>query len=222
MKIPYRIVGTLLASATVVALAAGPAMADASSWKVYNYNPSGQALAPVAPSSVSGNTVSFNFTANTYTALLATSDNSLTGDLTGKTLTATVSWTGVTGTFQEQNGGGCIPDSQYVRLYFATPGFAYTHYWWSNPVHVDLVGPGGGPTTMSVSLTATDSTRASQWSDWNGQLANSSAAVNAAFNAAVAKVSTVGLSFGGGCFFENGVTTSDGSGTFTSVFGETP
>jgi hypothetical protein len=37
-------------------------------------------------------------------------------------------------------------------------------------------------------------------------------------DAAVAKVKTVGLSFGGGCFFENGVTTSDSSGTFTSTF----
>ena len=36
-----------------------------------------------------------------------------------------------------------------------------------------------------------------------------------------ADVQTVGLSFGGGCFFENGVTTSDGGGTFTSTFTET-
>ncbi len=109
-----------------------------------------------------------------------------------------------------------------MRLYFATPGFAYTHYWWSNPIHVDLTGTSGGPTTMSVPLTATDSSGASQWSDWNGQVANSSSDVTAAFNAAVAKVNTVGLSFGGGCFFENGVTTSDRSGTFTSTFSETP
>jgi hypothetical protein len=221
MKIRYRVIGALVASATVAVLAAGPAMADASSWKVYNYNPSGQALAPVAPSSVSGNTVSINFIANTYTALVATSDNSVTGDLTGKTLNATVSWTGVTGAFQEQNGGGCTPDNQYVRLYFATPGFAFTHFWWSNPVHVNLTGFSGSM-PMSVPLTAADSNGASQWSDWNGQLANSSPAVTAAFKAAVAKVSTVGVSFGGGCFFENGVTTSDGSGSFTSVFSETP
>jgi hypothetical protein len=61
-----------------------------------------------------------------------------------------------------------------------------------------------------------------QWSDWNGQVGNSSPDVTAGFNAAVAKVSTVGISFGGGCFFENGVTTSDGSGAFTSAFSETP
>jgi hypothetical protein len=215
MRVPYRIAGALLASGMLVALASAvPAMAGPSSWKVFNYNPSGQALAPVTPASVTGNTVSFNFSANTYTALLATSDNSLTGDLTGKTLNANVSWTGVTGTFQEQNGGGCTPDAQYVRLYFASPGFAFTHFWWSNPIHVDFTGTSGGG-TMTVSLGDL-----SQWSDWNGKVADSSPDVTAGFNAAVAKVSTVGMSFGGGCFFENGVTTSDGSGSFTSTFSE--
>jgi len=28
-------------------------------------------------------------------------------------------------------------------------------------------------------------------------------------------VTVIGMSFGGGCFFENGVGTTDGSGTFT-------
>ena len=46
--------------------------------------------------------------------------------------------------------------------------------------------------------------------------------VTAAFNTAVTKVHSVGLSFGGGCFFENGVTTSDGSGTIKSSFSESP
>jgi hypothetical protein len=51
----------------------------------------------------------------------------------------------------------------------------------------------------------------SQWSDWNGQ---NGLSVPVAFNAAVAKVNQIGVSFGGGCFFENGVTTSNGTGTF--------
>jgi hypothetical protein len=216
MKIRYRVAGVLLAAGMLAGLAAAPAMADASSWKVYNYNPSGRALAPVAPSSVSGNMVTFSFGADTYTALVATSDKSLTGNLTNGTLTDTVSWSGVAGTFQEQNGGGCLPDNQSVRLYFASPGFAFTNFWWSNPVHVDLTGT-SGIGTMTVSLADPG-----QWSDWNGQVGNSSPDVTAGFFAAVAKVSTVGISFGGGCFFENGVTTSDGSGTFTSAFSETP
>ena len=51
-----------------------------------------------------------------------------------------------------------------------------------------------------------------QWSDWNGQPSASNAAD---FIAAAGNVTTVGLSFGGGCFFENGVGTTDGSGSFT-------
>ena len=36
----------------------------------------------------------------------------------------------------------------------------------------------------------------------------------AGYQAAVANVTAVGLSFGGGCFFENGIGTTDGSGSF--------
>jgi hypothetical protein len=210
MKIPYRVAGALLASVTLAVLAAAPALADSSSWKVYDYNPSGQALAPSAPSSVAGNNVTFDFSAN-YTALLTSSDKSLTGDLTGKTLTDTVSWTDPAGMFKDQNNGGCTPDNQTVRFYFASPGFAFTHFWWSNPASVTLAGA-TATATITVPLDTTG------WSDFNGQPATS---VPAAFSAAVAKVSTVGLSFGGGCFFENGVTTTDGLGSFTSDFSET-
>jgi hypothetical protein len=60
------------------------------------------------------------------------------------------------------------------------------------------------------------------WSDWNGKFNDDSPEVMAAFQVAIQNVQTVGLSFGGGCFFENGVTTSDGSGTFNSTFTEMP
>jgi len=59
-------------------------------------------------------------------------------------------------------------------------------------------------------VTEMDSAQA--WSDWNGQ---PSATNSGAFDTAAASVTEVGLSFGGGCYFENGVGTSDGSGTFT-------
>lgn len=50
------------------------------------------------------------------------------------------------------------------------------------------------------------------WSDWDG---HSGTAEPAGFAAAVSSVTAIGLSFGGGCFFENGIGTTDGSGTFT-------
>jgi hypothetical protein len=52
------------------------------------------------------------------------------------------------------------------------------------------------------------------WSDFFGHFGNEPA-FSAGFTAAVSNVTTIGLSFGGGCFFENGVGTTDGSGTFT-------
>ncbi len=223
----------LMASAIAIPLAGSithshAASGQRTSWTVYDYNPSGNALAPrVAassqPATQTGNTVSFPFKLNTYTALLTTTDPSLTGDLTGKTLSDTVNVTGVTGTFQDQNNGGCTPDNQSVRFKFTSPSAAgpsgttgpgsagfYTQFWWSNPVSVSLTG-NLGPVTITAALTP------DQWSDWNGKPGTDNPE---AFSEAIAKVQTIGLSFGGGCFFENGVTTSDGSGIFSSTFSE--
>ncbi len=59
----------------------------------------------------------------------------------------------------------------------------------------------------------------SLWSDWNGQN-GANPLVTEAFLEATRHVQTVGLSFGGGCFFENGVTTSNNAETFSSTFSE--
>ena len=196
----------VISIAAIAALVTVPSFAGAASpstWKVYNYNSSGQSLSPTPATSTAASNATFNFQQNVYTAQLLTSAKELTGNLTGGTVNATLTVSGVNGTFVDQNGGGCTPDSQTVRLFFSTPGFAYTNFWWSNPIAMTLTG--NGTATLTVPLTP------SQWSDWNGQ---NGASVTAAFNAAVAKVSQIGLSFGGGCFFENGVTTTDGSGTF--------
>jgi hypothetical protein len=217
------LVGLLVAATATIGFGS-VAFASTGAWTEFVYNSSGNALKGVAVSTI-GDTTTFKFAPNVYTALLTTSDKSLTGDLTGRTLSATVSVTGMNPatTFLEQNGGGCTPDSQYVRLYFNSGGTGaggqrgfYTTFWWSNPVHVNLVNDGFGnvaPSTMNVTVDPT------QWSDWNGTPGST---VPDAFNTAATKVLSVGLSFGGGCFFENGVTTSDGSGAFSSTFSETP
>ena len=209
-----------------------PAATPPASWTVYDYNPSGQAIAPRVsaasmPATNDGTTVSFPFKLNTYTALLTTTDPSLTGDLSMKSLNVTVSVSGGGGTFQDQHNGGCTPDTKSVRFYFASPkasgttgtgttGF-YTQFWWSNPMSVPLVTDSQGAMTISQPVNAMH-----MWSDWNGKKATDSPAVTEKFVIAIHNVQAVGLSFGGGCFFENGVTTSDGSGTFNSTFTETP
>jgi hypothetical protein len=214
------LVGILMAATATIGFGSA-ASASTSAWTEFIYNSSGNALKGVALPDSSGGNASFNFAPGVFTALLTTSDKSLTGDLSGKTLTATVTVTGVTGSFVDQNNGGCLPDNQSVRLYFNSGGTGeggqrgfYTTFWWSNPMSVQLVNDGSGSLSGTMSVTLSDP---SLWSDWNGQ---NGSTVADAFNTAATKVLSVGLSFGGGCFFENGVTVDSGSGTFSSEFTE--
>ena len=104
----------------------------------------------------------------------------------------------------------CGGTTAYVRYFFETSnagGFNETHYWWSNPVST-AVSANETVALPSVALTGAN------WSDFYGYFGNDPA-YSAGFNAAVTNVTDIGLSFGGGCFFENGVGTSDGSGAFT-------
>src|SRR6266699_4967674 len=101
------------------------------------------------PASTMGATTTFQFTTGIYTALLTTTDPSLTGDLSTKTLTDMISVSGNATSFMTQhNGGDCVSNvPAAVRFYFVSPsasgpstgtppaGF-YTQFWWSNPVNM--------------------------------------------------------------------------------------
>ena len=228
-----RIFLALLASLCLPPLATISAFGDSGSspWTVFDYNPSGRALAPRVsagsmPATTTGATTIFQLLPGTFTALLVTNDRSMTGDLSGKTLVDTVTWSG-TGSFTEQNGGGCLPDNQFVRFKITAPSAAgpsvgsppagfYTQFWWSNPVHVNVAGNTGSGT---ISVPLNWPAAAHQWSDWNGKGNADSLELTEAFIEATQNVRLVGLSFGGGCFFENGLTTAR-QGTFTSTFSE--
>jgi hypothetical protein len=221
---------SLTAATSLTVFGEPPGAGASSGWTVYDYNPSGRALAPresagsMPAMTDSSGTTSFAFLANTFTALLTTRDGALTGDLSSKTLTDTVSVAGSAAGFQAQNGDGCVYPAN-VRFYFTAPsasgssvgkppaGF-YTRFWWSNPANVPLLT--GSQPPASISAIMNDP---SEWSDWNGQSATNPA-VTEAFLEAIQNVQSVGLSFGGGCFFENGVTTTDGNETFSSQFSE--
>ena len=133
------------------------------------------------------------------------------GDDRGKTITATAHITGATGALIYSGEGmtsNPCPGPATVRLFFETSnagGFDETHFWWSNPMSAVLADG-------TITLTAT--VNGAEWSDFFGHF-GSDPAFSAGFDAAASNVKTIGLSFGGGCFFENGVGTSDGSGTFT-------
>jgi hypothetical protein len=206
----------------------------AAKWTVYDYNASGQEIAPrnspnSDPASTTGTVTTFPFLDGHYTALLTTMDKSLTGDLSSKTLTDTISVSGSALSFTTQHGGGdCVNNiPAAVRFYFVSPsasgsstgtppaGF-YTQFWWSNPVNAQLLT--GNQASQMISAVMSDP---NEWSDWNGQQ-GSNPAVLEAFEEAIHKVQTVGLSFGGECFFETGVQASptSASETFSSDFGE--
>lgn len=187
----------------------------AANWKVYNYNASNMAYASrVATTSASG--IGFDFLSTPDTALFLTGqDKSLLGDLTGKTITATFTIAGSADAAFTYYGapGACGLNGPSVRLFFEgnTNGpftydtAGYSKYWWSNPGSDTLASLVGNTLTLTVPVDTAD------WSDWGGELASS---VPTYFAAAVADVSAIGLSFGGGCFFANGVGMSAGSASF--------
>jgi hypothetical protein len=174
-----------------------------------------------------GSTWTFPFLPNTYTALFTTTDPNLTGDVSTKTVSDTISVSGDAASFMTQhNGGDCVSNfPAAVRFYFRSPsasgssvgtppaGF-YTQFWWSS-MHVLLTG-----TQPPVTITA-DMFNPAEWSDWNGQ-SGSNPAVTAAFIEATHKVQAIGLSFGGDCFFETGVTPTNSftNEAFSSRFSE--
>jgi hypothetical protein len=203
-------------------------------WTVYDYNPSGQALAPrnspnSLPATTTGSTTTFQFKPDIYTALLTTTDASLTGNLSGKVLTDTINLSGDAASFMTQHGGGdCVNNvPAAVRFYFRSPsasgpstgnppaGF-YTQYWWSNPVNLQML-TGNQTGTISANMS-----NPAEWSDWNGQN-GANPVVTASFIKATQNVQAIGLSFGGLCFFETGVTPTPNtftSETFSSTFTE--
>lgn len=154
--------------------------------------------------------------------ILVTGNTSLTGDLSTKTLSDTVNVTTSGqhtdfGAFKANNPPSCSSGAAPNTRFFIISGglFAYTHYWWSNPVSWTLAKTASGATiTQAVADPA-------HWSDWNGHPGNYDSQTMARFTNAIKHVRWVGLSFGGGCFFENGVdVTGPKRAIFNSTFTE--
>jgi hypothetical protein len=206
-----RSVFVLSTALAVLLWSASSVMAGGSDWKVGYITGSGKTLSFSSANVPATGLASFNFTDQPNTSLLVTDHGALKGvalgDLTGKTIHADFDITGVTGTFFYDTTNNPCGTPANVRLYFQTDGsggFAFTHFWWSNPDAQILVNGEHGVLNATV--------EPAEWSDWNGM----SGVVEAAgFANAASNVTLIGLSFGGGCFFENGVGTTDGSGTFT-------
>src|SRR5947207_9389304 len=99
---------------------------ETTEWTVYDYNPSNQAIAPrnspdSMPATTTGTTTTSQFKAGIYTALLTTTDPSLTGDLSAKSLSETTTVSGDATSFMTQHGGGAGCNTNFpatVRFFF--------------------------------------------------------------------------------------------------------
>jgi len=80
--------------------------------------------------------------------------------------------------------------------------------WWSNPASYQLAA---GSATLTLPLTP------DLWSDVNGHMGTYDDASRLGFANAISHLSSVGLTFGGGCFFGHGVVVSGGTASFTVI-----
>jgi hypothetical protein len=201
----------LLLAMTVPALAEGK-----SSWKVYRYAPSDRALSSRHADATPDGLATFTFTAAPDTALLASERPwGPHTSILGRLIVAQFS---ISGAESFTYSGEGTPDNPCgtpatVRLYFNTNGAAaygtdndwYSKYWWSNNIGYQALGNG----TFEIFAWV----RPENWSNWNGQMGT---ARPEGFAAAASNPDLMGLSFGGGCFFENGVGAT-GNATFTLI-----
>lgn len=191
-------------------------------WKVVDYNRIQTHPARI-PFKITGG-IGFDFLDTPDTALLGTSHPSYRGDLlgnlSGESVSASIGVT-VTPLTQFTYYGEGTPSNPCgtpanVRFYFQTDTsgkFEETDYWWSNaaPFTSATLQSLAAAQPGSVSLSA-DISDGSQWSDYYGHFGNEPAYA-AAFQKATKDVQFIGLSYGGGCFFENGVGITPGTGS---------
>lgn len=165
------------------------------------------------PATLSGGGIAFPFNSvetNEYTTYLVTYQSM---DLTGMSIVATFTIVN-DGTTSPVFEAREAPDaSPFVRLFFqsTTPdGWSCDDYWWSNGVGYSAILSEvvGRSVTISVSLDP------ACWSDQWGHFGTYDTDHLAGFADAVANAQEIGLSFGGGSWFANGVALESGAATF--------
>ncbi len=199
--------GVLVAPAMAGAAPNGP---GASGWHLGYYTPSGRTLSTSQAAPGAG-LAAINFTAQDNTALLIdTQGNSpFLGNDLGKTVTATFTISGASADFTYYGEPVANGASASTRLFFETSyagGFSPTKYWWADNATASYNLANG---TITISAVVDP---AGNWSAFYGE---PSATYDGSFSAAASNVTGIGFSFGGGSGYENGVGTTNGSGTFT-------
>ncbi len=212
-RIAVPVLGLGLLGGLGATLASSASAATVPAVSAYFWQPNGHALG--GPQDMPGASVSFG---SHYLAKITEPMHN--ADLTvggGKTVTITGTISGTAlDQYQGQVPGSGLWDAN-ARIYFQGAGGTSAESpqgyegqsWWAD-------GSPGSPTVLDLntqtgdfSLTMTVSPAG--WSDWNGKPASENVAL---FNQAASHVRELGLSFGGGYFYENGVA---GAGTLTNV-----
>lgn len=196
-----------------------------SNWHVGVYNPPQyRALSEGLAALPGSGLATFNFTTAPNTALLLNTQGSQTGNLlgniAGETITATFTISDPLGSpFTYYGEPDACGTAASARLYFETSkagGFNPGQYWWFDGSANGAVQLAPGEFTLTAPVSAAD------WSDWDGKLGTQTTAdkgygaPSAWFAKAAANVTGIGLSFGGGCFYANGVGAAGASLTLTS------
>lgn len=199
----------------------GAAPFPSSDFVLYKWHSSGQ-YRPYDASSAGGDIATFSFPQTgrnvAYPAFLTTTTvTNVLGNLTGQTVSATLTLT-TTGNPGFRYGGqgvwnfGSLP--AHTRLFFSTSSASYSSagykacpscYWWSTTAWVALNASTG-------TATISDVLDPSHWSNANGQPGSS---LPAEFSAAIANVQQIGVAYGGGSFYDVGVAITNGTGTAT-------
>jgi hypothetical protein len=208
---------------TSVAVASGTSYpSPAGKWQLGEFTADGGfAVRTAAPLPAEG--IAFPFLDRPDTIILLTENPAyrgrLLGDLTGKTLAARIGVDVTPGTrfsyFGEPDGSG---QAANVRLYFETDlslgpivcpcqEKGWSSFWYSNPVRVDLAALQSGDATLAVRLDP------ALWADGQEIQGTADQDHRAFFAQAAAHIDHVGLSFGGGRHFHDGVGIVPGSGS---------
>ncbi len=187
---------------------------DASQWTVFNrtYIATGYMTDKASQSTDGG--VEFSFPTvhlssppeagdGPFTSLLMAH---ISGDLTGMTIEAKVKVTASSDavfTFNPNANTGPTPPTVRLTFWTTVGPFNNENYWWSNDVGFQELTAGVFTLTASVS--------ADHWSSLDGKMGT---VVPNDFAFAAANAKLIGVSFGGGSFFLNGVGVSAGTATF--------
>jgi hypothetical protein len=205
---PAALAAVLLGTAGHASAAVKP---PAPATSAYFWQPNGNALG--GPQQMPGGTVSFNG----KTKLATVTEKLNNTNIFGTTITITGTLTNKDSLATPPVGGSS--QTATMRVYFQgagagtnanSPNGYEAQQWWAD-AKADIQPDGTFTLTATVGPAAAGDPAATNWVDWNGQSASANPDL---FQAAASHAQSLGLSFGGDSFFEDGVT---GSGSLQNV-----